>query len=198
MRFTLVILGILFAMKAAAQTLSTSMDATSDEALIQAAEKMIQEPEKKVEAAEKAVDRTPTQVPEDQILIAMKPVSETTVQTPADTTWRMVASLAFVIVVGGGLFYASRRWRRVPDKGGQTARIEMMHQFHVGPRRSIALIRVAGETMLVGITDQNINMLKSISLIDDEMEDVMGKKPDFNGFLEDEFSIEDVRTALRS
>lgn len=198
MRFTLVILGILFAMKAAAQTIAASMDSTSDEALIQAAEKLIQEPQKPAEAAEKVIDRTPPQLPENQIPIAMKPVSETVITTPADTTWRLIASLAFVTVVGGGIFYASRRWRRAPDKGGQSARIEMMHQFHVGPRRSIALIRVAGETMLVGITDHNINMLKSIALIDGELEDVLGKKPDFNGFLEDEFSIEDVRTALRS
>lgn len=189
MRFTIVILGILFALKAAAQGLTT-VDATSDEALIQAAEKMIAEPQ---------IDRTTVApLPENQIPIVMKPVANSTVAPTSDTTWRLVASLAFVLVVGGGVFYATRRWRRAPDKGGQNARIEMMHQFHVGPRRSIALIRVAGETMLVGITDHNINMLKSVALIDDELEDVLGKKPDFNGFLEDEFSIEDVRTALRS
>ncbi len=188
MRTTLVILGILFAVKVAAQGIAT-LEATSDEALIEAAEKLTEAP--------KVIDRTPPQLAENQIPLAMKPISET-VTTPADTSWRLAASLAFVLIVGGGLIYATRRWRRTPDKGGQTARIEMMHQFHIGPRRSIALIRVAGETLLVGITEQNINMLKSLSLIDDELEHMGGKKPDFNGFLEDEFSIEDVRTALRT
>lgn len=195
MRFTTsVILGILFAFNAAAQGVSAAPDATSDEALILAAEKMIQEGGK---IAEPAIDRSPPkELPENMIPVKMKEVSST-VTTPADTTWRLAASVAFIIVVGGALFYASRRWKRSPDKGGQAARIEMMHQFHVGPRRSIALIRVAGETMLVGITDHNINMLKSISLIDDELEGVI-KKTDFNNFLEDEFSIEDVRSALRT
>jgi len=196
MRFTTVILGIFFALNAAAQGVTTaSVDATSDEALILAAEKLVQEGGKIADAP--PVDRTPPkEIPENMIPVKMKEVSTTTT-TPADTTWRLAASIAFIIVVGGALFYASRRWKRNPDKGGQAARIEMMHQFHVGPKRSIALIRVAGETMLIGITDHNINMLKSISLIDDELENVM-KKPDFNNFLEDEFSIEDVRSALRT
>lgn len=194
MRNTLVILGILFAVKAAAQTIGTVDANTSDEALIQAAEKMIQEQPKEA----KVIDRTPPAIPENQIPVAMKPVSETVVQAPTDTTWRLAASLALIAVVGGGFYFAARRWRRTPDKGGQTARIEMMHQFHIGPRRSIALIRVAGETLLVGITDHNISMLKSVALIDDELDGVIGKKPDFNNFLEDEFSIEDVRSALRT
>ncbi len=195
MRFTCVILGILFAFNAAAQG-ATPADATSDEALILAAEKMVQEGGKIAATEEKAIDRTPPTIPEDQIPVVMK--AGPTVVTPANTSWRLAASVAFIIVVAGALYYAGRRWRRNPDKGGQAARIEMMHQFHVGPRRSIALIRVAGETMLVGITDHNINMLKSISLIDDELENVI-KKPNFNNFLEDdEFSIEDVRSALRT
>jgi flagellar protein FliO/FliZ len=92
------------------------------------------------------------------------------------------------------MIYAAKRWSREKDKGGQKARIEILHQFHMGPKKSLALIRVAGEAILVGITDQNINMLKTITLIDDELEDIMGK--DFNHFLEDEFSVEDVRKAI--
>jgi flagellar protein FliO/FliZ len=108
--------------------------------------------------------------------------------------WRLLASLALIGVVGGGLIYASRRWTRQKDKGGSKARIEMLHQFHLGPRKSLALVRVSGEVSLIGITDHSINMIKTVTLIDDELEGVLGK--DFNNFLEDEFSMEDVRTAL--
>ncbi len=108
--------------------------------------------------------------------------------------WRLVASLAVVAVTAVIALYASKRWTRQKDKGGQKVRIEMMHQLHLGPRKSVGLIRVAGETMLIGITEQNINMIKAVTLIDDELESVVNKN--FNGFLEDEFSIEDVRTAL--
>jgi hypothetical protein len=37
-------------------------------------------------------------------------------------------------------------------------------------------------------------MLKSVALIDDELENIAGKN--FNNFLEEDFSIEDVRNAL--
>lgn len=202
MRFTIVILGLVIACGASAQNLTVADPnaSTSDEALIQAAEKMISDTNGASSGAsasaaeENPVDRTPPAYDEGKMPVLMKSNSET--KASNDVYTRLVLSLGFLLIVAGALYYATRRWRRMPDKGGQSARVEMVHQFHVGPRRSIALIRVAGETMLVGITDHNISMLKSISLIDDELEGVI-KKHDFNNFLEDEFSIEDVRTALR-
>jgi flagellar protein FliO/FliZ len=108
--------------------------------------------------------------------------------------WRLVASLGVLVLVAGGLVVAGKRWTRQKDKGGNKARIEIMHQLHLGPKRSVALIRVSGETMLIGITDHNVSMIKAVTLIDDELENAVTQ--DFNGFLEDEFSIEDVRNAL--
>lgn len=114
----------------------------------------------------------------------------------SNVAWRMIASLGVVLVVAGTAAVIGKRYRRHKDKGGQKARIEMMHQLHLGPKKSIGLIRVAGEAILIGITDNNINMLKSVALIDDELENIAGKN--FNNFLEEEFSIEDVRDALSS
>jgi flagellar protein FliO/FliZ len=108
--------------------------------------------------------------------------------------WRMLASIAVLAVVFLAAVFATKRWGRKKDKGGNKARIEIMHQLHLGPRKSMALIRVSGEAMLVGITDHNINMIKPVTLIDDELEGILNK--DFNNFLGDEFSVEDVRSAL--
>ena len=48
-----------------------------------------------------------------------------------------------------------------------------MTQHFLGPRKSLAIIRVAGETMLIGVTDHNISMIKSLSLLDeDEMDNI--------------------------
>jgi flagellar biogenesis protein FliO len=117
-------------------------------------------------------------------------------KTESNVAWRMIASLGVVLVVAGTAAVVGKKYRRHKDKGGQKARIEMMHQLHLGPKKSIGLIRVAGEAILIGITDNNINMLKSVALIDDELENIAGKN--FNNFLEEEFSIEDVRDALSS
>lgn len=207
MRFTAVILGVFFCLNAFAQD---AADATSDEALIQAAEKLVRDAgvskaakmSKSME--EDAATEAGVKPSTDETIAAAQKESEIPVQltSPAKSKdsgnlmWRLAASMGFLSVVAGVLYYVTRRWSRPRDKGAQGARIEMVHQFHMGPRKSIALIRVAGETILLGVTDTNINMIKPVSLIDDELEGLM--KKDFNNFLEDEFSIEDVRTALRA
>lgn len=226
MRFTIVTLAALLCLNfnAAAE------DKTSDEAIMQAAEKLISESaEAKAKKTSSATDAkateaktieakgstatttdvksasTDTATSEATPVNAMEtneaqiPVflsGKSTDKSSGNVLWRLVASVALLTVVGGALFYATKKYSRTKDKGGNKARIEIMHQLHMGPRKSVALLRVSGETFLIGVTDHNINMLKSVTLIDDELENVMNK--DFNNFLEDEFSMEDVRTALDS
>ncbi len=204
MKFTLIILSTLFCLNAHAAPKS---DEKSDEALVAAAEQLIAEGKSEamaedglatevkstssgsdaVEASAKGVELKESEIP--VILSGKKTADE-----KGNSIWRMVASLAVIAVTAAIGIFVSKRYAHKKDKGGKVARIELMHQLHLGPKKSIGLIRVAGETMLVGITDQNINMLKAVTLIDDELEHVVNK--DFNGFLEDEFSIEDVRSAL--
>jgi flagellar protein FliO/FliZ len=202
MKFTIVILSALLCLNVYAAPRTEDKE-KSDEALVAAAEQLIAESQaeevKTEEKAEPAAEAKAEAKPEAELKESEIPVVMSAKKAEADkgnSIWRMVASLAIVAVTAAIGLFVSKRWARKKDKGGQKARIEMMHQLHLGPRKSIGLIRVAGETMLVGITDQNINMLKAVTLIDDELEHVMGK--DFNGFLEDEFSIEDVRSALSS
>lgn len=172
---------------------ASTADEKSDEALVAAAEQLIAEGDsaKKVEPpAEPKVEKAEPKESEIPIVMSEKKATE----EKGGAIWRMVASLAVIAVTAAGVLFASKRWARRKDIGGAKARIEMMHQYHLGPRKSIGLIRVAGETLLIGITEQNINMLKPVTLIDDELEHIANK--DFNNFLEDEFSIEDVRNAL--
>lgn len=51
--------------------------------------------------------------------------------------------------------------------------IKVLTQHYLGPKKSLAIVRVAGESILIGVTDQNINMIKSLSLLDEDIpEDV--------------------------
>jgi flagellar protein FliO/FliZ len=208
MKFTIVILSALLCLQANAA--APRAEDKSDEALVAAAEQLIAETgagDESMEKAALAAKSTSVAEANTDAKVGAKSVAElkeseipviltgkTTADEKGNSIWRMMASLAVIAVTAAIGIYVSKRYARKKDKGGQKARIELMHQLHLGPRKSIGLIRVAGETMLVGITEQNINMLKSVTLIDDELEHVAGK--DFNGFLEDEFSIEDVRSAL--
>ncbi len=193
MRFTNVILCAVLCLASVA-TWASSNEEASTEAIEAAAQQLITEGEQSEEtptvepvaAAEKAP------VKESEIPVVLTSQKESKSETSFG--WRILASFAILAVVAGSMIYASKRWAKRGNVGGQKARIEIMHQLHLGPRKSLALIRVSGEAVLIGMTDQNISMLKTVTLIDDELESVLGK--DFNNFLEDEFSIEDVRNAI--
>lgn len=202
MKFTLVILTALLCLNATAADVSKE----SDEAIEAAANQLIAEGGKieksaasaavtdteNVTATSTVADAGAAAVAESEIPLVTE--VKTAEKTESNLVWRMIASLGIVLVVAGCAAYAGKKYRRLKDKGGQRARIEIMHQLHLGPKKSVGLIRVAGEAILIGITDHNINMLKSVALIDDELENIAGKN--FNNFLEEDFSIEDVRNAL--
>lgn len=213
MRFTLVILSALVCFSVRAETLSNDKD--SDEAIVQAAEKLMSEDKADTKADAKAETKpdantatagataaTAPTAAADATAKAEQKESDIPVFTKSDKLqksetsliWRLIASLVIVAAVGGAMIFAGRRWSWKKNKGGDKARIEILHQYHLGPRKSLALVRVAGEAVLIGCTDHSINMIKPVTLIDDELEGVLGK--DFNGFLEDDFSVEDVRSAI--
>jgi flagellar biogenesis protein FliO len=194
---------------------SAPTDKDSDEAIMAAAEKLVGEgkmlktEEVKSEPASEAADASAagknaeaTPAVTGQALEAKKeseiPVftkSEKVAKSETSLVWRLIASMALLGVVGGSMIYATKRYTRKKNTGGEKVRIEMLHKFSLSPKNSLALVRVAGEVMLIGCTDHNINMIKSVTLIDDELEGLLGK--DFNGFLEDDFKIEDMRSALQ-
>ena len=183
---------------------------TSDEALLAAAEKMVDdespaavpvtasksaraksevkaEGQAEVEAGAKAESETDLPV----FLDTKKAASPT-----SSTAMRLGLSLALIAVVAGALVFAGKRWPKKANQGGNKTRIDILHQLHLGPKRGLTLIRVAGEVMLIGMTDQSVNLIKTVTLIDDELEGLATQ--DFNNFLEDEFSVEDVRSVIRT
>ncbi|MCB0368258.1 MAG: flagellar biosynthetic protein FliO [Bdellovibrionales bacterium] len=56
--------------------------------------------------------------------------------------------------------------------------IKILAQHYFGPKKSMAVVRVAGESLLVGITDNNINLVKSLSLLDEEIPEVTPREFD--------------------
>ncbi len=82
---------------------------------------------------------------------------------------RVLISLVVVFSLLGAGTLALKKWtkQRVTQNGGMKIRI--LTQHHLGPKKSLAIVQVAGESILIGLTDQNISMLKTLSLIDDEI-----------------------------
>jgi flagellar protein FliO/FliZ len=47
--------------------------------------------------------------------------------------------------------------------------IKVISQKYLGPKRNLTMVRVAGEYMLLGVTDNNITLIKTLSIVDDEI-----------------------------
>lgn len=86
------------------------------------------------------------------------------------SVFRIVMSLAVLGVVGTGAFIFLRKYS-VPKSAKHQTQIKVLQQHYLGPKKSLAIVRVAGESILIGVTDHNISMIKSLSLLDDEVPD---------------------------
>lgn len=85
---------------------------------------------------------------------------------------RMVLSLIVVVVMGLALTFFTKWWSKRNTKSLDNNKIRMLTQHHLGPKKSLAIIQVAGESILIGVTDQNINMIKTLSLLDEEIPEI--------------------------
>jgi flagellar protein FliO/FliZ len=85
---------------------------------------------------------------------------------------RLILTLSVITVLAGAATYGLKRWaaKSSARSAGHT-KIKVLVQHHLGPKKSLAIIQVAGESLLIGLTDHNISMLKTLSLLDEEIPD---------------------------
>ena len=101
---------------------------------------------------------------------------------------RILITLGVLAVLFGGASYGIRRWSKRTGVNKENTRIKIITQHHLGPKKSLAIIHVAGEAILIGVTDQNISMLKTLSLIDDELPETLPQT--FDTAMDEEDSME--------
>ena len=104
---------------------------------------------------------------EDQIPLSIE-TGKKTAETGSPVSKALMSGLIIMILVGTS-FYFVRKYRTSNTINKSNMQIKVLSQHYLGPKKSLAIIHVAGESMLVGITDTNISMIKSLSLIDDEV-----------------------------
>jgi flagellar protein FliO/FliZ len=108
---------------------------------------------------------------------------------------KMVISLGILAALLGAASVALKKWNKdSKNKNLKNTKIKVLTQHYLGPKKSILIVQVAGESILLGVTDHNISMLKTLSLIDDEIPDSLPKN--FAGEISDEF-IEADEFALK-
>lgn len=84
-------------------------------------------------------------------------------------TSKALASGVIIAVLLAVTYYYVRRYKFSNTVHQSNMQIKVLTQHYLGPKKSLAIVRVAGESILIGVTDSNISMLKSLSLLDDEI-----------------------------
>lgn len=118
--------------------------------------------------------------------------------------FRILFTLSILGIVGVGAFFFLRKYS-VPKAMKQQTQIKVLQQHYLGPKKSLAIVRVAGESILIGVTDHNISMIKSLSLLDDEVPEeapqsfgkVLGSKSNFKDSDDNDRDDDDQSTPPR-
>jgi flagellar biosynthetic protein FliO len=94
---------------------------------------------------------------------------------------KMILSIFALLMVAGAFFTLIKKIGQKQGHQAIASNIKVLTQKSIGPKKQLMLIRVAGETILLGVTDQNINPIKTLSLMDDELPEFT--EPKFSGQL---------------
>lgn len=98
-------------------------------------------------------------------------------EAPTEGSWgRLLISLGIVAIAGLAFTFFGRWWSKRHKTNELNTQIRVLTQHHLGPKKTLAIVRVAGEHILLGVTDHNISMLKTLALIDDEDPDISAGK----------------------
>lgn len=138
----------------------------SDEALIEKAQSILSESEIQLETGLDSKTMNENEIP-----VLMGAAEEKKART--NPLVRMLISLLIILTVAAAVVVGTRKWSKYNNPTGSQAKIKVLTQHSLGPKKNLAIIEVAGESMLIGITDHNISMIKSLSLLDEDIPDTV-------------------------
>jgi len=74
-----------------------------------------------------------------------------------------------LLSLGGYLIWFLKNKSKMVNGPESLMKIKMITQFHLGPKKSLAVIRIAGESLLLSVTDTQISLIKTLSLLDEDL-----------------------------
>jgi flagellar protein FliO/FliZ len=80
-------------------------------------------------------------------------VSKKATETAAGST-RIFLTVFVLMSIIGVSYYMVRKYKLSNNINKSNTRIKVLSQHYLGPKKSLAIIHVAGESMLIGVTDQ--------------------------------------------
>ncbi len=137
---------------------------------------------KELVSVRKASGQTQKEIDEDKILLkaATDKAQKSSSMSPIK---KMMIAIFGLLLMAVACFAGLQK---MGSNKGHTAiakNIKVLTQKSIGPKKNLMLIRVAGETILLGVTDHNINHIKTLSLMEDELPSYT--EPQFSNQLKD-------------
>lgn len=143
-------------------------------------------------AGSDAVKSADSSLAESEIPVAL---SKKKVQEKESNLWlRLLWSLGVLAMMAGALILFGRKFSKQKLKVGGSVKIEVMAQHSLGPKKHLTVISVAGEALLIGVTDHRISLIKSLALIDDELPEL--KATSFQSELEASKGVSRSQTSI--
>jgi flagellar protein FliO/FliZ len=112
---------------------------------------------------------------EAEIPVFGKSAKEARVAPAASSLERLVVTVLVLTVLVAAAAFALKNWSRRRNEFKDRVKMQVISQHFLGPKKSLAVIQVAGEALLIGVTDHNITLLKTLSFIDDEVPELAPK-----------------------
>ncbi len=148
-----------------------------EEESLQVLEQDFQKAEANAEkAAEKSADTqkeaakvagSTTALKESEIPVLTK--STETKSSSSNPFFRMMIALVVICGLGLGTLVYAKRFKKITTSQSKAPKIQVLTQHHLGPKKSLAIVKIAGESILIGVTDHNITPIRVLSLLDDEL-----------------------------
>jgi len=141
--------------------------------------------------------------------------SKELVATQGEFGLRYFLGLAVVaILVAFGIIFL-KRLNKISPRKFSPIKMKVMNQLPLGAKKNLAVIEVAGEYILIGVTDHHISLIKTLSLLDEDLSDSTeiakssfskvseevsqksGIEKKFEDFTESEFTINQTKNLIR-
>jgi flagellar protein FliO/FliZ len=93
----------------------------------------------------------------------------------SNTLYKTISTIFIVFTLGGlGVWYLKKK-SKLGLNNPSAMQIKVLTQFHLAPKKTLTVIRVAGESLLLGVTENQITLIKSLSLLDEDIPDATPK-----------------------
>lgn len=126
---------------------------------------------------------------EDKTPVFVKPTAAKT--ESSNPFFRMIIALGVICVAGLGALVYIKKFKKLATTKGPAPKIQVLTQHFLGPKKSLAIVKIAGESILIGITDHNITPIRVLALLDDELP--VQNPADFNAAMQGLDFVDDTK-----